>query len=69
MNLHKNNKDTRRKIHTTYIKIRTDGYKKDGKIKCAVITPQTKIRRRPPPWNMVYSAEQEAVIKAMRVSK
>jgi hypothetical protein len=46
-----------------------NGSKKDEKVGCAVITPDQKIRKILKPRNTVYSAEQEAIIKAIYVTQ
>jgi hypothetical protein len=43
--------------------------KNDGEIGCAIITPASRIRKRLQPQNILYSAEEEAIIKAIRVSE
>jgi hypothetical protein len=55
--------------YNEHIKIHTDGSKKDEKVGCAVITADQKCRHRLKPQNTVYSAEQEAIIKAIYVTK
>jgi hypothetical protein len=47
----------------------TDELKKYGKIGCAVITLKSKIIRRLQSKNTFCNAEQEAILKASRVSK
>jgi hypothetical protein len=53
--------------YNEHLKIYTD--KTDEKIGCAVITPDQKFRKRLKTQNTVYSAEQEAIIKAIYVTK
>jgi ribonuclease HI len=55
--------------HNEHIKIYTDGSKKDEIVGCAVITPDQKFRTRLKPQTTVYSAEQEAIIKAIYVTQ
>jgi ribonuclease HI len=51
------------------IKIFTDDSKKAEKVGCVVITPDQNFRKRLKPQNTVYSAEQEAIIKAIYVTQ
>jgi type I restriction-modification system DNA methylase subunit len=53
--------------YNEHIKIYTDCFKKDEKVECAVISPDQKFRKRLKPQKKVYSAEQEAIIKAIYV--
>jgi hypothetical protein len=46
-----------------------DDTKKYDKVGCAVITPDQKFRKRLKFQNMVYSAEQKAIIKAIYVTQ
>jgi cytidine deaminase len=46
-----------------------DGSKKHEKVGCVVITPDQKFRKRLNSQNMEYSAEQDAIIKAIYVTK
>jgi hypothetical protein len=55
--------------YNEHIKIYTNRSKKDEKVGCALITPDQKFRKRLKPQNMVYSAEQEAIIKAIYVTQ
>jgi hypothetical protein len=51
------------------IRIYMDDSKKDEKVGCSMITPDQKFRKRLKPKNTVYSAEQEAIIKAIYVTQ
>jgi ribonuclease HI len=55
-------------MQRTY-KIYRDGFKKDEKARCAVITSNQKLRKRPKPQITVDSAEKEAIIKAIYVTQ
>jgi hypothetical protein len=55
--------------YNEYIKIYTDGSKKNEKVGSAVITSNEKLRKRLKPQKMVDSAEQEAIIKAIFVTQ
>jgi hypothetical protein len=48
----------RKEKYNEHIKISTNGSKKDEKVRCAVIKPGQKFRKRLKPQKTVYSAEQ-----------
>jgi hypothetical protein len=56
------------KKYNEHIKIYTEESKKYGKFGCVVITSDQKFKKRPKPQNTVYSAEQQALIKANYVT-
>jgi hypothetical protein len=55
--------------YNEHIRNCSDGSKKIEKAGCAVITSDQKFRKRLKPQNTIYSAEQEAIIKATYVTK
>jgi hypothetical protein len=59
----------RKKKYKEQIKVYTDGSKKDEKVAFVVITPEWKSKKRMWPQNTGYSAEQEAIIKAMSIEE
>jgi ribonuclease HI len=53
------------RIHQHHSKIYTDGSKKDEKVGYAVVLSESTIKRRQFPQNLIYSAEQSAIINAI----
>jgi transposase len=51
--------DEKYKEHT---KVTTDSSRKDGRVACAIVTPECKTRKRMRSQNTIYSTEQEAII-------
>jgi ribonuclease HI len=47
----------------------TDGFRKDERVACAIVTPECKIRKRMRSQNTIYGAEQEAIIKAIGTTR
>jgi hypothetical protein len=51
------------------LKILTDGSLKDERVGYAIITPETTIKNRIRSHTTIFSTEQEAIIKAIYISK